>query len=140
MTHKHLTHTSQLFEILMSLYGIWFGFITAFSLGAGEYPLWWTGFGFTAQGWFSMAFLFAGLVHALGIRLDGQWRWSPLLRLAGMTTHATLTSALAILSVEIAISGFATYAFVSVVFWVLVSGVALDLRLYLQVGAVWTKS
>ena len=30
----------------------------------------------------------AALVHAMGININGRWRWSPVLRLTGMICHA----------------------------------------------------
>lgn len=44
---------------------------------------------------FGQAISIAALIHALGVRINGQWRWSPMLRLLGMVAHTLMFAFLA---------------------------------------------
>jgi hypothetical protein len=55
----------------------------------------WTGLDQSAQLLLAQAMVLASFVHALGVRINGQWRWSPALRLAGMAAHVAILGWLA---------------------------------------------
>lgn len=62
----------------------------------GAPPINWTGFSLTAQLELGAFLVAAALAHGLGVRVNGSWRWSPVLRLWGMATHSALFAALTI--------------------------------------------
>jgi hypothetical protein len=55
----------------------------------------WTGLDQREQLLMAQAMVLASLVHALGVRINGHWRWSPLLRVIGMSAHVTIMAWLA---------------------------------------------
>ncbi len=44
---------------------------------------------------FGQAMSVAAFVHALGVRINGTWKWSPMLRLLGMVAHTLMFAFLA---------------------------------------------
>lgn len=59
-------------------------------------PLWWAGFHNGAALVFGQAMTIAAMIHALGVRINGRWRWSPAMRLTGMAVHTVLFGYLAV--------------------------------------------
>lgn len=67
-------------ETIMALFVSGYGAYAAVLLQLGFDPLRWAGAD-TLMAW---SFILAGLVHAIGIRLNGAKNWSPFLRLVGL--------------------------------------------------------
>ena len=60
---------------------------------------------------FGQVMSMAAFVHALGVRINGEWRWSPALRLLGMSFHTLMFAFLAIKG--FGATGFYTYSWVT---------------------------
>lgn len=76
-------------------------------------PLAWAGIENGNALWFGQFVTVAALVHAMGIKINGRWQWSPVLRLTGMICHALAFFYLA--AIGIGQSAAFTYGFIS--FW-----------------------
>lgn len=94
MTPRYLYPVRKRIELLAALYAGGFGLFVWATSFHGE-PLAWAGMDNRAALAFGQAMSLAALVHALGIRINGHWRFSPVLRLVGMTAHACLLAWLA---------------------------------------------
>jgi len=136
----HLTQTRHLLEMLAASFGVWFAAGNLLLLLAGGSPLYWVGWSPEAQADAMLAILAAAVLHVVGINVNGAWRWSPLLRLIGIATHALAVTYLcaAILRQPTGAyglpSGFVTYSFVSLLLWSLAVGAYRDL---LRSLAIW---
>ena len=73
--------------MLVALYSIGFG-VHIWARAFHGQPLLWAGLDNSDALMFGQAMSLSGLVHALGVRINGHWRWSPALRLVGMAGHA----------------------------------------------------
>ena len=94
MVHHYLYPARKRLEILSACFAGGFGVhIWATSL-AGD-PLAWAGTHNGGAVLFGQAISLAALIHALGVRINGSWRWSPALRLTGMVVHTVLFAVLA---------------------------------------------
>lgn len=94
MTPRYLYPHRKRLEILSAIFATGFA-VHLLSLAPGHAPLAWAGVenGHATQ--FAGAVAVAALVHALGVHINGRWRWSPALRLVGMAAHACLFAWLA---------------------------------------------
>ena len=94
MARHFLYPQRKRFEILSAVYAGGFG-IYIWSASFTANPLAWSGL----DGWEALLFgqmlTLAALAHSLGVRINGAWRWSPVLRLIGMAMHAALFGFLA---------------------------------------------
>lgn len=78
-------------EIMAALYAGGFGvWVWALSLTEETRPIQWLGLSHDGQLMLAQALTIAALIHALGIRINGHWQWSPALRLIGMGIHACI--------------------------------------------------
>lgn len=94
MTTRYLYPHRKRMEILSAVFAAGFGlFIWGQSFHSE--PLAWAGLHNGAALMFGQAMSLAALIHALGVRINGHWRWSPVLRLAGMIVHTALFAWLA---------------------------------------------
>jgi len=132
---RHLDQTRKQIEMYMAAYGVVFGAGLMVLLAAGGQPLYWLQVSQNTQTDVALLILFAGVVHALGIQINGRWRWSPALRLAGMAAHASamtwLTGAAFIATVGSyygVASGVVTYGPFAWAFWCLAFGSWVDLK------------
>lgn len=99
MVHRYLYPAHKRLEILSACFAGGFGVhIWATSL-AGE-PLAWAGIHNGGAVLFGQAISLAALVHAAGVRINGRWKWSPILRLAGMSAHSLMFGWLAVAGFE----------------------------------------
>lgn len=91
MQPTFLTKARRLTELVMSFYGIYFGTLVVLLLdtGLGD-PLYWVWPDQAEQKLVGLAFLTAGIIHAIGVNLNGSWRWSPALRVVGLALHTGL--------------------------------------------------
>lgn len=94
MVHRYLYPARKRLEILSACFAGGFGVHIWAASTAGE-PLLWAGMHNEAATDFGQAMSVAALIHALGVRINGSWRWSPALRLTGMVVHTVLFAVLA---------------------------------------------
>ena len=81
-------------EILSAVFAAGFG-VNFWLTAQDGAPLAWAGLDNAAALLFGQAVSWAAFVHGLGVNVNGQWRWSPALRLVGMSCHALLFAWLA---------------------------------------------
>ena len=87
----YLMPARRIFELAAAIYGTGYGvWIWMVIVLTGWGPLWWTGTENEVQMVLASLFMGAGLVHALGVWVNGSWRWSPVLRLTGLLCHMIL--------------------------------------------------
>lgn len=86
---RYLYPQRKRFEILSAIFAGGFGIHIWAASFAGN-PLAWAGFDVGGALMFGQAMSLAALVHALGVRINGHWRYSPALRLVGMAIHTCL--------------------------------------------------
>lgn len=89
MTRMHLYPTRRMAEIIGAMFAGGYGLTVLRFLPDGN-PLYWADYTMDEAIWTAAAMIVAAFVHAFGIRINGHWRWSPVLRFAGMTTHAAM--------------------------------------------------
>lgn len=94
MARHFLYPQRKRFEILSAVYAGGFG-IYIWSASFSANPLEWSGLDHGEALVFGQLLTLAALIHSLGVRINGAWRWSPVLRLIGMAGHATLIGYLA---------------------------------------------
>lgn len=76
-------------EILAALYAGGFGmYVWTSSLTGHAAPIAWLGVSPSGQLMLAQIVTICALIHALGIRINGHWQYSPALRLVGMGVHA----------------------------------------------------
>ena len=92
---RYLYPQRKRLEILSAVFAAGFGVNLWLAAQHGA-PLSWAGLHNGHALAFGQAVSLAALVHALGVRINGKWRWSPALRLAGMACHAALFMWLAV--------------------------------------------
>lgn len=81
-------------EICSAVFAAGFGVHLWAAAIHGE-PLAWAGVHNGQALMFGQAVTIASFVHALGVNINGKWRWSPVLRLIGMSAHAVMFAWLA---------------------------------------------
>lgn len=106
----------KLVEMIMALYGMYFGFYIVVQTNLGTAPLLWAGFDFEQSLMYGYLVSIAGVVHGAGVRINGRWYYSPWLRLVGMSTHALALAILMIIGIAAGSSAGGTYSFLFVLF------------------------
>lgn len=82
-------------EILAALYAGGFGlYCEAVTTAGARSPVYWVSENPAVQHGVALALLIAALVHALGIRINGSWRGSPVLRALAMASHTAVFAGL----------------------------------------------
>lgn len=92
---RYLYPARKRLEILSAVFAGGFG-VHIWAAGFHGEPLLWAGLHNGQALLFGQAISIAALIHALGVRINGQWRWSPMLRLVGMVVHTLMFAFLAI--------------------------------------------
>jgi hypothetical protein len=88
---RYIYPRSRQFELLASLFSlgmglvIWIGLVSKLSV-----PMQWSTMPVEQKEVVAWLLVGSGLVHAIGVRINGAWRWSPFLRLAGMAMNASV--------------------------------------------------
>jgi hypothetical protein len=89
--HRFLYPRQRQIEVLSALYAGGFGvYCEAMTTAGRPSPIYWVSDDPVTQHVFALALLFAALVHAFGIRINGAWTGSPFLRVIGMAVHAAV--------------------------------------------------
>lgn len=91
---RYLYPIRKRLEIVSAVFAGGFG-VHIWATSLASEPLAWAGIGDGAALIFGQVMGVAALVHALGVRINGAWRWSPALRLTGMVVHTVLFAFLA---------------------------------------------
>lgn len=126
MTHAHMTPSRRAGEIIMSLYGFWWGAGILSDLSAGLAPLYWTPLPHDGRG-FALSLMVAAFVHAIGIRVNGRWSGSPVLRAVAMIWGAICFGELAWWGMGT--SAARTYSFISALYAAGVASALIDVAL-----------
>lgn len=109
----------KLAELLAALYGVAMGVYGGMAWSGGQTLFGWISTDYSDGGTLALLFMAAAAIHAFGVRINGRWRWSPIMRFVGMTIHTALIAFLAWKAVEIRWSSASvTYPFVLVLFLV----------------------
>lgn len=106
-------------EIFFGLAALYWGAVVA--LWPGPPGLGWAGLDYDQSRITGLAVILSSLVLAVGCRINGRWRWSPVVRLAGVGGLTGVALCLAWHALYAAASAWAVYSFtaaVSVVVWV----------------------
>jgi hypothetical protein len=107
---RYLYPQRKRLEILSAIFAGGYG-VHIWAAGFHAEPLLWAGLHNGQALAFGQAMSLAAFIHALGVRINGQWRWSPTLRLAGMSAHTLMFAFLAIKGFWA--TGFYTYSWVT---------------------------
>ena len=91
---RYLYPARKRLEILSAVFAGGFG-VHIWAAGFHGEPLIWAGLHNGHALAFGQAMSLAAFVHALGVRINGEWQWSPALRLIGMIVHVVLFAFLA---------------------------------------------
>lgn len=78
-------------ELAVAMYagglGLYIGFLISMF---GVSPASWVSGSASGQLMFAQGLTLAALIHAIGISVNGSWRWSPMLRVVGISLHALM--------------------------------------------------
>ena len=78
-------------ELLSALYAGGFGlYCEALTTAGARSPVYWVSDSIAVQHALAVVLLLAALVHALGIKINGSWRGSPVLRAIAMAAHTAV--------------------------------------------------
>lgn len=91
---RYLYPQRKRMEIISAIFAGGFG-VHIWAASFASSPLAWAGVDTPSALIFGQVMTLAALVHALGVRINGSWRFSPALRLLGMTVHTGLFGYLA---------------------------------------------
>lgn len=81
-------------------------------------------------------FMAGSLVHGAGVKINGRWRWSPVLRLIGISLHTLIIGALVLAAMPLWSSAAPNYAFVLFLFIVAMTAAARDAIRAIRGGAM----
>ena len=91
---RYLYPARKRLEILSAVFAGGYG-VHIWATGFHSEPLMWAGLHNGQALVFGQAMSLAAFVHALGVRINGAWQWSPALRLVGMAAHVAMFAFLA---------------------------------------------
>ena len=131
----------RLFEVVAAIYCGVYGLWIETVIKATDYePLWWTGQDEAGQRTVAWLMISAALLHGIGLRVNGQWQYSPVLRAIGMAMSFGIMLWLGSNVSSPWSTATYTYTFIgSLVFIGLVSAIS-DARTALLRRFVWTPS
>ena len=110
MMQRYLYPQRKRLEILSAVFAGGFG-VHIWAASLYSEPLRWADLHNGQALIFGQVMSMAAFVHALGVRINGEWRWSPALRLLGMAFHTLMFAFLAIKGFWA--TGFYTYSWVT---------------------------
>lgn len=94
MTARFLYPRQRQIEIMAALYAGGFGlYCEAVTTAGARSPIYWVSESGAIQHALAGVLIFAALIHALGIRINGSWRGSPALRTLAMAAHTAVFGA-----------------------------------------------
>lgn len=138
----YLMPIRRIFELTAAVYGFGFGtWVWMGLMAAGSEPLAWAGLDRPAQILVAMGLMAAGVVHGFGVWLNGDWRWSPMPRAAGMTVHCGFMAMLASGHSDPFSTAVYTYAFISLLLFLGLLSAISDCRTAIRQGpGIWAKT
>ena len=107
---RYLYPQRKRLEILSAMFAGGYG-VHIWAAGFHGEPLLWAGLHNGQALIFGQIMSMAAFVHALGVRINGEWRWSPSLRLAGMSAHTLMFAFLAVR--DVGTTGAYTYTWIT---------------------------
>lgn len=134
-----LSPVRRTIELLVGAYGTGFGLYVWFGAKSGDNLLAWAGLNYSSGLWVAQLMSLAGLVHIMGVKINGKWRWSPFIRLAGILVHVALLSHLVSSGIEAFSTAGYTYGFIFILFLSVLWYVATDCISAVRRGA-WKAS
>ena len=134
-----LTPVRRVIELLMVAYGGGFGLFVWWAYVGGAHALGWANISPDHGFMVGKIMLFAALIHAMGIRINGHWRGSPFLRLAGVVAHMIMITTLAVWGIEVVNTAAFTYGFIVTMFAAVTWFVLEDCAAALGARASWSR-
>lgn len=110
MMQRYLYPQRKRNEIISAVFAGGFG-VHIWAAGLYMEPLRWADLHNGQALIFGQVMSLAAFVHALGVRINGQWQWSPALRFVGMAMHTVMFAFLAVKG--FGATGFYTYSWVT---------------------------
>jgi len=111
-TRKYLKPAWRAIEIFAALYGLSFGLYICYIIWTTAFaPLAWTGTTEATQATIGLMLILGGFSHGVGIRVNGKWPYSPVLRAIGLGVHVAVLGWLATHTSSHYSSSTFTYAF-----------------------------
>ena len=110
MMQRYLYPQRKRNEIISAVFAGGFG-VHIWAAGLYMEPLAWADLHNGQALIFGQVMSLAAFVHALGVRINGQWQWSPALRFVGMAMHTVMFAFLAVKG--FGATGFYTYSWVT---------------------------
>lgn len=119
MAMRHLYPSGRFTELMMSGYTTLFGSWIIVSINKGHPALDWSGLPISSQMTIGLWLTLAGIVHAIGVRVNGLWWGSPIIRSAGMLGAAVAAAHISSLPENPFSSATFTYGFIF--FWYVIA-------------------
>ena len=121
MVVKHLYPSGKFTELVMSLYTTMFGVWIFISIKQGFEALNWTNMSPFSQMNLGYLFLAMGVLHALGVYINGRWWASPIIRGVAMFSSSIAIAYISTLPENPMSSARFTYSFIF--FWYLIASI-----------------
>lgn len=86
--YRRMTAHRRAFEVLAALFALWLGLGTWGDYGDGLAPFAWTGTSIDAQVMAARLLTIGGMIHAIGMWIDGRYPLSEILRIIGIALMA----------------------------------------------------
>lgn len=137
MTRTYLFPQRRRFEILSAMFAAGFG-LHIWALSYRSNPLVWAGLSVDEALTFGCVMATFGMIHSIGVHINGRWRWSPVLRLIGLLGHTFAFAFLASRGAGQTAVYTYTWGFVLMLYgaW----SAAVDVRAALIGGAEWSRN
>lgn len=141
MLNPFLTPMRRMAELVMAGYGFGLGAYIWGQAIAGHNALGWTSMSPDEAVTFGQIIATAGLVHALGIHINGRWIWSPFLRLAGMVVHLVVLTLMSVHGAGAHSTAGFTYPFIHAGFTAVSSFIGRDCASAIQrTRGIWKQN
>ncbi len=108
--------TRRLLEIVMASYGWWWAANVAVDYALGRHPLWWIDVDRATGIAIAYAMAAGSVIAALGERINGRWRWSPILRSLGAAIMSAVMWLLAVRGAAETLTAWGTYSALGLLF------------------------
>lgn len=131
----------RIFEMFAAVYGGFYGLWVETVLRVSDHPsLWWTGLDGSGAHVVARILIAAGLIHGLGIRVNGRWIYSPVLRSIGMATFCGVFLWLSLHALHPLSTAVFNYFFIGLVLFIGLLSALSDARTAILRRYLWTRS